>query len=135
MKCFWRRTVSIIICIAAGGLLAAFAPFFPQIFNTEADIQRLATSLILLQGLFMPLYAFANAEYFILRSGGKTFITFLFDSCFVWVISIPAAWLLVHLTSLPFLTVFICVNLFDLIKCAIGLIMVKKGIWVNNLTQ
>ena len=126
--------LSIVICVVFGGLLALFSPIFPQIYNTEENVRSLATSLILLQGIFMPLYGFANAEYFILRSGGKTFITFLFDSCYVWVISVPAAWLLVHFTSLPFLTVFILVNLLDIVKCTIGFVMVKKGIWINNLT-
>ena len=36
--------------------------------------------------------AFLNASYFIIRSGGKTFITFLFDSCYCWAVSIPVAY-------------------------------------------
>ena len=83
----------------------------------------------------MPLNGFANAEYFTLRSGGRTFITFLFDSCYVWCVSVPAALLLVNFTDLPFLAVYTIVCLLDLIKCAIGFVMVRKGIWVNNLTQ
>lgn len=130
-----RLTVfSVIICVVAGGLLALCAPFFPRIYNTEESVRSLATGVILLQSLFLPLYGFANAEYFILRSGGKTFITFLFDSCFVWAVSVPGAFALVHFTGLPFLGVYTIVNLFDLIKCTIGFIMVKRGIWVNNLT-
>ncbi len=124
-----------ILCVISGALLAVCAPFFPKIYNTEASVQALATSIIYLQAIFMPLNGFANAEYFTLRSGGRTFITFLFDSCYVWCVSVPAALLLVNFTDLPFLAVYTIVCLLDLIKCAIGFVMVRKGIWVNNLTQ
>ena len=127
--------VSVLISIVSGALLAVCAPFFPKIYNTEASVQSLATSIIFLQAIFLPLNGFANAEYFTLRSGGRTFITFLFDSCFVWCVSVPAALLLVNFTDLPFLAVFAIVSLLDLIKCAIGFVMVRKGIWVNNLTR
>jgi len=48
----------------------------------------------------MPFCAFSHASYFTLRSGGKTVVTFLFDSVFTWVIVVPAAYLLAHFTGL-----------------------------------
>ena len=126
---------TILISTLAGGLLAVCAFFFPQIYNTEEQVRSLATSVILIQAAFYPIYGFINAEYFTLRSGGKTFITFLFDSCYVWCVSLPATLLLVNFTDLSFLAIFTLVNLLDLIKCVIGFVLVRKGIWVNNLTK
>ena len=83
----------------------------------------------------MPIYAYANAAYFILRSGGKTVITFLFDSCFCWAISIPLAFFFVHYTSLPMPILFLFVQLADLIKCVIGYYLVSKGVWINDITR
>ena len=82
----------------------------------------------------MPLYSFSNVAYFTLRSGGKTLITFLFDSVFVWVVSVPAAFLLSRYTELPLLQMYAIVQMLEIIKDISGFIMVKRGKWINDLT-
>lgn len=120
-------------CLVLGGLLAAAAPFIPYIYNTEAEVRRIATGLLLISACCMPLNAFNHASYFTMRSGGKTFITFLFDSVFVWVVSIPIAYSLAHFTSMPILPMYLCCVLADLIKAVIGFILLKRRTWVKNI--
>lgn len=110
------------------------APFFPMIYNTTDEIKTLATSFIRVAAACMPIYAFETCCYFTIRSGGKTFITFLFDSVFMCVVSVPAAYFLVHFTTLNIVVVFLFVRLVSLLKCMIGYFMVKKGIWLNKLS-
>ena len=93
----------------------------------------LATYFITLTAIFMPLHAFLHSAYFTLRSGGKTIVTFLFDSVFIWCVSVTIAFLLSHYTTLPVVAVYVCVQLGDLIKCAIGFVLVKKGVWLQNI--
>ena len=126
---------SVVICLLSGSLLFLVSVTFPEIYNTSGTIKGIATGLIRLGAVYMPLYAYENATYFTLRSGGSTWLTFVFDSLFVWVVSIPALFLLIRMTSLSVLPIFALVQLFELIKCAIGFIMVKKGVWINDLTQ
>lgn len=126
---------STISCVVIGLLMMCFAPFFPLIYNTSDTVHSLATSFLIIASIFMPSYSFMNATYFTLRSGGKTLITFLFDSVFVWVVSIPLCFFLAKSTSLPITSVYFLVQASELIKCAIGFVLVKKGVWVNNLTQ
>ncbi len=126
---------AVVCCVFSGILLLCVAPFFPHIYNTSDEIRRLATTFIIVAASCMPMYAYENSTYFILRSGGKTFITFLFDSCFVWVIVIPLAFILAHFTNMPILLMYICCQLTEIIKCMIGYILVKKGIWINNMTK
>lgn len=109
------------------------AEFIPLIYKTEASIRLTATRLMQIGALCMPLDAFAHATYFTLRSGGKTFITFLFDSCFVWVVNVPVAFCLSHFTSLNILAIFAICQALSLIKCAIGAWLVEKGIWIKNI--
>lgn len=116
-----------------GLFMAAFSRLFPLCYNTTPEVQNLAASLILVTALLMPLPAFTNATYFTLRSGGKTLITFFFDSFYVWLINIPLAYCLSHFTSLPIVLVYLIVQGSELLKCIIGYIMVKKGIWLNNM--
>ena len=108
--------------------------FFPRIYNTSDDIRAMAAGLIRITALCMPLYAFTNAAYFTLRSGGKTVITFLFDSCFVWACSVPVAYALAHFTHMPILPMYACVQMVELVKCLIGWRMMAAGNWAQNLT-
>ena len=74
--------------------------FFPQIYNTTDEIKSLATSFIAVSAIIMPFCAFTHSSYFTLRSGGKTLVTFLFDSVFTWVIVVPVAFVLAKYTVL-----------------------------------
>lgn len=122
-------------CVGVGLILACFSPFFPKLYNTTDDVRNLATVFLLIASLFLPSYSFMNATYFTLRSGGKTLITFLFDSVFVWVVSIPLCYLLVNFTLLPVAVIYFICQASELIKCVIGYVLVKKGVWINNIVS
>ncbi len=131
---FRLAIIAVVLCVISGSLLAMTAGTFPKVYNTTDEIKRMATYLILVSAAFMPVYAYENASYFTLRSGGKTWITFLFDSVFVWVISVPAAFVFTRFTDWGVVHVFIAVQCFDFIKMAIGFFMVRHGAWMHNLT-
>ena len=120
---------SIVISI----IFAGCAPFIPQLYNTTPEVRKLATELMLITALVMPLDSVANASYFTLRSGGKVVITFLFDSGFAWAVSVPVAFALSRYTSISILWLFTIVQSLNLIKCVLGFALVKKGGWVRNL--
>ena len=73
------------------------------------------------------------AQDFTLRSGGKTIVTFLFDSVFIWCVSVTIAFTLSRFTALPVTAVLILVQVGDIIKCIIGFVLVKKGVWLQNI--
>lgn len=81
----------------------------------------------------MPLAAFMHASYFTLRSGGKTVITFLFDSVFLWCVNIPFAYCLSRYTGMLIVPLYLVIQLVDSIKCVIGFLLVKKGVWLQNI--
>jgi putative MATE family efflux protein len=124
---------SVFCCFLAGLGLFAVAPLFPQIYNTDVGVQTLATSFIRICGLCMPIFAFVNASYFTLRAGGKTVVTFFFDSGFMWVVTIPVVFVLSRFTAMYIVMVYLICQLTDLIKCCIGLVLVKKGVWLENI--
>ena len=104
-----------------------------MLYNTNHEAKELAKQFIMVTALFMPLQAFLHACYFTLRSGGKTIITFLFDSVFIWVVSVSIAFTLSRFTSLPVIAIYILVQVGDMIKCIVGFILVKKGVWLQNI--
>lgn len=132
----WRMMVlSLISCVVMGALLALCAPFIPLIYNVEHSIRTLAAELIRVCAVCMPLFGIANCSFFTIRSGGKTLMTFLFDSCFSWVVSVPAAYFLSRYSALGIVEVYLAVSALDVIKCIIGITLLKKGIWVKNIVK
>ncbi len=131
-----RKLIVFSILLSAGtaALLICAAPFFPRFYHTSDDIRTLATRLMIVHACFMPQIAFMNACYFTLRSGGKTWITFLFDSGCQWLVSIPIAYALSRYTLVDIEGMVVCVQLGELIKCGLGLHLVRKGVWVRNIT-
>lgn len=124
---------SVFCCTGVAIVMLLLAPLFPMLYNTNQEARTLARYFIMSMAIFMPQNAFLHAAYFTLRSGGKTVVTFLFDSVFIWLVSVPIAFLLSHFTTLPVITIFVCVQLGDSIKCLIGFLLVKKGVWLQNI--
>lgn len=126
---------AVTIACAIGLLMTCFRNVFPMFYNTEDEVRRLAAQFILVASCCTPFHSFMHTSYFTLRTGGKTVVTFIFDCGFVWAVSVPAAYLLTHFTSLPILPIYIAVSALDLIKCIIGYVLVKKRVWVQNIVQ
>ncbi|MBO7319667.1 MAG: MATE family efflux transporter [Clostridia bacterium] len=126
---------SMVSVIAIALIMSCIAPFFPKIYNTEVNVQALATTLILTAAIFMPVQSGTNAGYFTLRSGGKTLMTFLFDCGFVWIINVPLAFILSRYTDLYIVWLYASVLSTEIFKCALSYILVKKGIWLNTVVD
>lgn len=125
---------SVSTCVVMAVIMICFGGLFPEIYNTQEDIKVLANSFIVISALVMPVCCFSHCSYFTIRSGGKTMVTFLFDSVYTWVLVIPVATILAKYTALPMVTVFFLVQFMEIFKATIGLFMVKSGIWLQNIT-
>ena len=128
-------TYSVLGSAALGVIMAVCAPFFPLLYNTTPDVRRLATILLLISAFMLPVDAFTNAAYFTLRSGGNTFVTFIFDGFFMLCVVVPLAFCLTRFTSLPIIPVYMLCRATDLVKSLIGFVLVRKGVWVNNIVE
>ncbi len=126
---------SIFIAALVGIAVAATSHLFPMIYNTTPEAKRIAAHFLIAQAVFAPQTALMHTSYFTPRSGGKTIITFLFDSAFVWVVSVPAAFLLSRFTDIYVVWIFVILAMTEWIKCAIGIYLVRKGVWMNNIVS
>jgi Na+-driven multidrug efflux pump len=113
--------------------MAAMSPLFTVFYNVTEDVKTLAAVMIVVYAAMMPFSSFAHNCYFTLRSGGQTFITFLFDSAYVWAVSVPTGLILSRLTDLPIIPLFIICMSLELGKCAIGFFMLRSGKWAKKL--
>ena len=132
-----RKLVALSVAsgIFFGGVLAAASPFFPRLYNADESVRNLATILICITACTIPFNSYTNAAYFTLRSGGKTMVTFLFDSCFVWSICVPLAYCLSRFAKLPIIPLYVICQSAELLKCTLGFIMIRQGKWIQNLTK
>ena len=126
-------TLSVMLGLFFGGIMAATSTLFPALYNTSEEVKQLASALICVGACYIPLNALAHSTYFTLRSGGKTLITFIFDSGFKAFITVPVTLILTYTTNLPIIPLFIICTVTEIFKCILGLIFVKSGLWLKNL--
>ena len=132
-----RRMIGlcVAVCFAVGAVTIALSGVFASLYNTTEAVRRIAVGLICLSAVMMPVNSYNNAMYFTLRSGGQTFVTFIFDSGFSWCVCVPVAFILSRFTALPILPLYgICVGV-DLFKIPIGAWMLKKGVWIRRIVD
>lgn len=125
--------VALSVCV--GLFVVLIAPLVPMIYGQTGDVRDIAVSLLHINACMMPMHAFMNSSYFTIRSGGKTLITFLFDSGFVWVLMIPLTWTLSRYTLLPIIPLFAICQSTEFLKCVFGFVLVKKGVWAKNIVN
>lgn len=128
-------TFAALVAAVCGVIMALFSPIFPRFYNTTEDVRILAAQMLIIMAVCLPLVAFTHSCYFTLRCGGKTMITLLFDSVFVWVVCIPLSWSLSRYTNFPMLQLYALCQIPELVKCALGFFMVKSGSWAQDLTK
>ena len=127
--------LSVAVCFVVGAVTVALSGVFAGLYNTTEAVRSIAVGLICLSAVMMPVNSYNNAMYFTLRSGGQTFVTFIFDSGFSWCVCVPVAYILSRFTELPILPLYaICVGV-DLFKIPIGAYLLKKGVWIRRIVD
>jgi putative MATE family efflux protein len=124
---------SVCSSLVIGGALAVSSPFLPRVYNTTGDVRSLATLFMLTSAVLMPFNAITFCSYFAIRSGGKTIVTFLFDSVYSWLIFIPCAYLLTHYTTLSVYLIYPLCYISEAIKCGIGFLILRTDYWVQSV--
>lgn len=124
---------SVTVCVGIAAIMAICAPVFPQFYNTTEEVKNIATRFIWVMAFLMPFSAFTHAAYFTLRSGGKTMVTFFFDSFFMWIVCAPLAYCLSRYTGLIVIILYAICQGVEIIKAFVGYILVKKDIWIEKI--
>lgn len=106
----------------------------PFVFkNLTVDAQTIAKHLIIVAAVYLPLWAFLNAQYAVSRTGGDTTMGVICDTV-ANVLFIGGMLLLTFLTKLGPIEMYAIVKLSDVAKTVIAHIWLKKERWLVNLT-
>ena len=126
---------SVMSCLVCGTVLALVSGLFPRIYNTTDEVRVIATALICANAVIMPFNAVNFGCYFTLRAGGKTLLTFLSDSGFIWVVSVPLAFILSRFTGIDIVPMYALCLSADILKSIYGVWLVKRGTWIRSLAR
>lgn len=127
--------LGLIISICVGIIVIALSPVIPLMFSKVTPEQKkLATQLIIVFASLLWAFSLCNCGYATIRSGGKALMTLLLEESCMWLLAVPAAWILATFTNVSLVVIYIVVQGVDVIKAFAGIIIVKRGAWVKNLT-
>lgn len=124
---------SVFVAFVLGLLLVVASFFIPNLYDIEQATREIVTFNIIVNGLFIPVYAFNVGIFFVLRSGGDTKSTLLMDAVFMWTVSVPIALIMAYFTSWDVRIMFLLVQATDFPKAIFATLRYKKGNWVKNL--
>ncbi len=124
---------TVAVSAAVGVAVFAAAPLMTLPYSVSEETAYAAQSLIRISAALMPVSGFVHSAYFTMRSGGKTVLTFLLDSAFVWCIVVPLSFFIGRCTDIPLVSFVLICQSMDIIKGIIGFVFVKKGIWLNDM--
>lgn len=126
--------LGIAISVVLGLIMIGLSPFIPMMFSKISSAQKVqATKLIIVFGACMWAFSMCTCGYNVLKAGGKSLLTFILDSGFMWVAVVPIAWVLSVRTNADLLYIYLAVQSIDIIKAIIGVIIIKRGTWAKNL--
>jgi putative MATE family efflux protein len=125
--------LAVALASSVGIILAISAGWITQIYRTEVEVRQLAAMFMRVAAFYMPFMAISHCSYFTIRSGGRTFLTMLFDSVYVFVICIPYTYTLVTFTDLGIESLYPLSQLTQPLKAVLGLAFVSTGYWARSL--
>ena len=104
-------------------------------YNTTDHVRDLASTFIFISAIFMPIHGVMHSMYFAMRAGGKTGLTFLFDCGFSWGISVPLGLILAYFTGISIIPLYLLCQSIEIIKCVIGIFLIKSDVWLSNIVS
>ncbi|MDY0287814.1 MAG: MATE family efflux transporter [Sphaerochaeta sp.] len=136
-KLYARRFVIIALVagIAAGAMQALMAPWFATLFNITDEVRRMAILCLLVNSMLLPIKSINMSVIVgILRAGGDTRFSMFAEMFGVWAIGVPIAFIAVLVLHLNIWQVYLLLGLEEMAKLVLGLVRVKRGKWITDLT-
>lgn len=133
-KARWIMSGSVVMGACIGLIAAASTFIVPLVFgNLSADAQRVTKGLIVVIGVYLPLWTLLNAQFSVSRAGGDTTMGVFVDVGVTYALFVPAAFAIAAWTSLGPVALFAVAKLSDIFKATASFWWLRKERWVRNL--
>ena len=133
-----KKLLSLVLMI--GGLCAlvtiGLGLVLPYAFTLSAELRRTTTEMTCILALFAPASFVFSFCFYCLRIGGDTKGAMLLDGGYMWLVPVPVSIAMALLFSqhISVTGAMFVVQFLMSIKAVIGLLLVRNGKWVRNIT-
>lgn len=128
--------LSVIIGVAAGGVILAICPLVVGGFNITEETRAIADQLmaaVAIMVIFQTTQSVLTKG--VLRGGGDTRFLMVADILFLWLVSIPLGYLCGLVLHLPAFWIYVSLKTDWIIKSGWCSVRLVRGKWVKRVTQ
>jgi len=124
-----------VMAVFIGSLLYPLSLLLPYLFNVGENIIHQSQLMLRILMLFYPMNAFNMCFIVgICRSGGDTVYGAITDLLWLWVLAIPLGCAAAFLFNAEPYIIYLCLCAEQIAKVIAGLIRIKSGKWLHNVT-
>lgn len=129
-------TTAFLVGIGMGMFEFFFAPVFAQFFNIRDEVRQLAIYCLYINAALLPIKSLNMVIIVgILRSGGDTRYSMFAEMFGVWAVGVPLAFFGALVLKLNIYQLYLLLGMEEVSKLVLGMYRIKKGTWVNDLTE
>jgi putative MATE family efflux protein len=122
--------------ILAGLFELAFAGMFTTLFNISPAVKQMALFCLYVNACLLPVKSINMVIIVgILRAGGDTRFSMFAEMTGVWCVGVPLAFIGSMVWHLPIWYLYLLVGMEEVTKATIGLLRVRAGKWIHDLTE
>mgnify|MGYP002083208230 CR=1 FL=1 len=135
--CFTAFAFGIVLGIAEYTMFVTLMqPFVMPLFSLSAVAERLCTVMLTCYACAIPLHSFSTTMAVgVLRGGGDVNASLVIDNVPLWFGTLPLMCLLGLVLKVPNEVFCLCLMIEYILKTPLGLIRLRSGKWVRDLTK
>ena len=118
-----------------GLVLYVFAPILMTLFTRVGPVVVLGAKVLRIEAFAQPAFGLSILVFGVMRGGGDTKAPFLISLAGMWLLRLPLAFLLLHLTDLGLAAIWIAMMCDLMLRGLICFYSFRKGTWLNSWKQ
>lgn len=128
--------VAAIGAVIVSFILVAISDWYVGLYEVEPEVAATTKRIIFVLAVYL-IVKISNMVIAggVLRSGGKTKYTLYIDLMGTWIFGVPLAVLAAFVWKLPIEGVYAVLSFEEVMRLLVGLLILKKKIWMNNVTK
>ncbi|MGL5316498.1 MAG: MATE family efflux transporter [Peptostreptococcaceae bacterium] len=128
--------LSVIMGVVSGFVIYYLRPVVVSFYNVSNETKAIAMQIMISTSIVAVFKSItSNIMMGVLRGGGDNKFVFKMEMLFLWLVSIPLGFLSAFVWKLPIFIVFLVIKIDEVFKAISGLIRVKRGKWIKDITR
>ena len=128
--------LSFVMGILSGAIILLLRPFIVNLYNVS-DYTKYIAKQIMISTAILAIFKSSSSNIMmgVLRGGGDNKFVFMTEMIFMWLVSIPLGFYGAFVLKLPVFIVFLIIRSDEILKSIAGLLRVRSGKWIVDVTR